>query len=457
VILLSDCLAPIYAENMSFAAAKKISQTERIVGILKHPFLNTMFVYTAGDVLSKVVPFVLLPIVAHYIMPTDFGILTNFGVAVQILTAICAMNTYTALTVYYYQIPKTDIPAYFSNLLYLILGLGAFSFLLERICQGWVCHQLSLEPLWLDMALVAAVTTSMISLYSSLLRIESKAIEFNVVQIVQALATGLFAIIFVVGFQWGWKGRALSMALGPLALTVIILPLLRKSHLIYAPIERHKIKEFFFFGLPLFPHTLSFWLKSGVDKILITIYVGLADNGIYSIALTLSTMMTVFTGSFANAYAPNFFSALSSIDKSSDADSHQIKKKLVLVIYLFTAILAAVAALSYVALCIIIPLLFKADYQRALIYLPALLSSVFFDGMYTVVSGFLFYRKKTTLLGTITFTSSLLQMGLTYLLIRKFGAMGAAMSSASISGITFFLILLYSDREYRLPWFFVPL
>jgi O-antigen/teichoic acid export membrane protein len=288
------------------------------------------------------------------------------------------------------------------------------------------------------------------------LRIENKAIEFNIVQIVQSLATGLIAIVFVVGFRWGWKGRALSMAVGPLVLTLIVLALSKKSGLVYAGVEKNKIKEFFYFGLPLFPHTLSFWLKSGVDKILISVNVGLADNGIYSIALTMASLVGIFTTAFFNAYAPRFFNYLSLLDESSDEASHQIKKKLVFVIYLFTVILAVVAALSYFALSVIIPLLFKLEYQRALTYLPVIMVAVFFDGMYSVVSGFAFYKRKTKILGTITFTSSLVQMGLTFLLVRRFGAMGAAMSSATISAMTFLAVLLYSNKLYRLPWFFSP-
>jgi O-antigen/teichoic acid export membrane protein len=445
-----------HTEDMSCAAAKKTSQINRLAGLLRHPFLNTMLVYTGGDVLSKVLPFVLLPIVAHYISPADFGLLTNFGVAVQILTAICALNTYTALTVYYFQVPKREIPACFSNLLYLILGLSAVSLVLLLISKGWVHRGLNLDPLWLIIALVTAATTSIINLYTALLRIENKAIEFNIVQIVQSLATGLIAIVFVVGFRWGWKGRALSMAVGPLVLTLIVLALSKKSGLVYAGVEKNKIKEFFYFGLPLFPHTLSFWLKSGVDKILISVNVGLADNGIYSIALTMASLVGIFTTAFFNAYAPRFFNYLSLLDESSDEASHQIKKKLVFVIYLFTVILAVVAALSYFALSVIIPLLFKLEYQRALTYLPVIMVAVFFDGMYSVVSGFAFYKRKTKILGTITFTSSLVQMGLTFLLVRRFGAMGAAMSSATISAMTFLAVLLYSNKLYRLPWFFSP-
>jgi O-antigen/teichoic acid export membrane protein len=306
------------------------------------------------------------------------------------------------------------------------------------------------------MALVTAVTTSIINLYTSLLRIENKAIEFNIMQIVQSLATGLIAIVFVAVLHWGWKGSALSMALGPLVLTLIVLALLKKSGMVYARIERKKIKEFFYFGLPLFPHTLSFWLKSGVAKILISVYIGLADNGIYSIALTMASLVGVFTGAFSNAYAPRFFSDLSLLEKSSDAVSHQIKQKLVFVISLFTVVLAVVAALSYFAMSIIIPLFFKLEYQRALTYLPVMMSAMFFDGMYTVVSGFVFYKRKTKILGTITFTSALLQMGLTFLMVRRFGAMGAAMSAATVSAITFFAVLLYSNKLYHLPLFFSP-
>ena len=66
---------------------------------------------------------------------------------------------------------------------------------------------------------------------------------------------------------------------------------------------------------------------------------------------------------------------------------------------------------------------------------------------------FAHYTFKTKGLGTITFSLSIAQVGLTYLLILKMGAIGSAVSAAIISAITFVAVAWYAMRVYRLPLF----
>ncbi|MDO4975507.1 MAG: oligosaccharide flippase family protein, partial [Alphaproteobacteria bacterium] len=64
--------------------------------------------------------------------------------------------------------------------------------------------------------------------------------------------------------------------------------LYKKGYLIFQ-IELQWIKKLLKFGVPLLPHSVSFWLKGGVDKIFITSFCGLQFNGLYSMAISISS------------------------------------------------------------------------------------------------------------------------------------------------------------------------
>ena len=66
---------------------------------------------------------------------------------------------------------------------------------------------------------------------------------------------------------------------------------------------------------------------------------------------------------------------------------------------------------------------------------------------------FVHYTFKTKVLGVITFFWSVVQVGLTYMLISWIGAIGSAVSAAIISAITFVFVAGYAMRVYKLPWF----
>lgn len=422
------------------------------IRIYKAPLLKSTAIYTIGDSLSKAIPFILLPIVTRYLNPSDFGILTNFGVISQILIAICALNTYSALTVSYFKLDNSTLSSYLSNLVYLISSLALFSFIVIFLFNNIIYKYLGLTILWQILALITAFSTAIFSLYTSLLRMQNKIYSFSGLQIFQSLISALLAIFFVVVLKWNWQGRVFSITAAALITLTLMLWSMKKNNYLFKSIKIKEIKDSFIFGLPLLPHTLSFWLKSGVDKIIITNYIGLSANGIYSLAITLGSVIGIFTSSFFNAYSPIMFKDLNDIDNVTEKDAYLIKKKLVKITYLFAALLSLVCILSYFMMKFIIPLLFKGEYLNTIQFLPFLMISIFFDGMYAIISGYIFYRKKTKILGAITFLSSILQILTSLILVKTVGVMGAVYSNCLISLITFLAVFTYTKKLYPLPW-----
>jgi O-antigen/teichoic acid export membrane protein len=420
--------------------------------LLSFPFVRSLIIYTAGDVVGKLIPFILLPIIAHYLSPADFGVLNNYTAITQILISICAFNTYTALTIYYNQIPESDLPNCISNLLYLILFAGLACVLIIPGLLHFMGDYLNIKITWLYVSLATAVATTIVSLYASFLRIENKALPYNYVQIAQALIGSFTGLIFVAVLNLGWQGRIFSLFLAPAALATFALWSWKRDRLVFVRPDKTKIANYFFFGLPLLPHTLSFSLKPGIDKLIISSFVSIADNGVYSISLTLASVVGLFTNSFFNAYAPKFYGFLKIIDESSIVQSNLIKKKLVIITYAYAIFLGLFIVLSYFALATSVPFLFKHDYSAATNYLPIILVASFFDGMYSIVSGYVFYRKKTNVLGSITFTTAIFQMTMTLVLVHFWGVYGAAISSALTSFITFILVFRYSSKLYEFSW-----
>lgn len=76
-----------------------------------------------------------------------------------------------------------------------------------------------------------------------------------------------------------------------------------------------------------------------------------------------------------------------------------------------------------------------------------------FQGMYFVVGNYIFYAKKTKIFSLITFSCSLVQIVISFYLIRKVGILGAAYSSAFISLLNFIAVWFYSNKVYKMPWF----
>jgi O-antigen/teichoic acid export membrane protein len=99
-----------------------------------------------------------------------------------------------------------------------------------------------------------------------------------------------------------------------------------------------------------------------------------------------------------------------------------------------------------------IPLLFRGGYLEATRLIPYVFLALYFDGMYSIVSGYAFYRRKTKVLGAITFLSSVLQVALALIFVPAFGIQGALYAGCLVSLLTFVVVLIHANQLYDLPW-----
>ena len=77
-----------------------------------------------------------------------------------------------------------------------------------------------------------------------------------------------------------------------------------------------------------------------------------------------------------------------------------------------------------------------------------------FQGMYFMITNYIFYVKKTQILSYITFSTAIFHIGLLYILINLNGAIGAAQASLVSFFITFILTWYLSNKVYSMPWSF---
>ena len=426
----------------------------RIKQLLCNKSAKNFLIYFGFEGINRALPFIILPIIAAYISTTEYGILTNFTILVQILSAVVALNTYSALSVFYFK-DNNRIVSIFSNLAGLILILSVICFFVLLLFSRLIEFYFRISFFWQVLALITASTASIISLYTTLLRMQKKAISFAYLQLSQSFFMFVLAIMFVVVFLWNWQGRALSMVISNvLVMFFCLLFMFRKNPLLSQhTVNLFEIKKYFLFGLPLLPHTLSFWFKSGMDKIIITNTVSLSANGIYSISLTLGGIIGLFTNAFFNMYSPHVYEKLHYIETASPDEASKIKRKLVSQAYYFCICLLLICVFSYFIMAIIIRHLFSGDYLLSIPLLPFVLVISFFNAMYAIVSIYLFYMNKTKQLGITTFSASVLQVLLTYFGVSIWGTIGALYSGVFVSFIIFVSVFYLSNKYYPLPWF----
>jgi O-antigen/teichoic acid export membrane protein len=423
---------------------------ELIKAKVKNPLLQRMIVYAFSDGISKAMPFLVFPIVAYYLTKEEFGLVANFIVLMAVINPFIGMSTNSALTVDYYSKTEGELPSFYANLLYtnLILYTIALCFVLiaNKYIENWTGYSLY----WQLLVMVTLFFSPFKSLFITRLRLEEKAKSFGKFQIFTSLVSAILTYLFVAVFLWTWKGRIYSLVFAgvlPGIVSVIYTFKFLRGNL--PKLDLGLIKATLIFGLPLLPHNLSFWLKSGFNKLLVTGTQGLAENGVMAFAQTISAIFVLVISAFFGAYTPYLFKQLSAITESNEAVRISLVKKsyLFLIVYLFILIV------GYLILTVFVEMFF-VKYVASLEYLIYFLGFNFFNACYAIFSGYIFYTKSTKFLGLITISTSFIQVILSIVLVNLFGGIGAAYSTLIVSIITAIVVAVYSNKRYPMPWLY---
>ncbi len=413
---------------------------------------KNFIVYAFSDGLSKAIPFMVLPIVAYFISPNDFGIVTNFSVLGQILFSLVALSSHTSLSVNYYKFDDGERKSYVFNLLLTSFIISIILLIVLFFFKEILFKNLQIDFTWQLLALLWALFSTITQLFQTLLTLESRPKVFGIYQLAQSILSAGLTLLFVVTFLLGWKGRieSLVLSVGITAFAAIIL--LVKEGKIDFQFQKKFIYSTVLFGLPLIPHTLSVWLKNGLDKIFITNAISLTENGLYSFAMNLSSVFSVLTIAFFSAFTPYLFKKLTTIEKQDYLSAQKEKLEIMKFTNIFIIIYLLIIIIGYFVLKFFILYLFRTDYSGSTQYLFYMLIATSVQIFYYFFSSYLFFLQKTNLIGTITFTSALIQALIGYFIVNNFGVIGLLKSSIFFTAVTAFFIAYYSNKHYPMPW-----
>lgn len=422
------------------------------MNLLSGNLFRSTALYALSDGINKAIPFLVLPIIVRYLTPEDYGIITNYTILVQILAIFVYSAAQGSIPVNFFKYSKQEFQGYVMTMFSLSLAITFFFFFLFLIFGEQICSYLGVNGNYLLLSLVEVQFSAYICVNLLMLRCEEKPIVFGSFQVAQTCLSVGMTILFVVFLKWACEGKIIANLVATLIMGIIsACVLVKKRYCNFRFVFTHT-KTVLLFALPLIPHALALWGKSGIDKVLITNFRGLSENGIYSTALTWSSIIAIMINSFGNAYTPYVLKRLSAIDSKEDKNAAENKRSIVKTSYAFLIFVTFVVVVCYGLFYALILFIYPKSYHQAVVYLPWLLVGEYFRAWYMIYTNFIYYTLNTKVLGLITFLLSMVQFVLSYILISQIGTMGAAVSTCVVSFLIAFCVCLYSNHVYPMPW-----
>jgi O-antigen/teichoic acid export membrane protein len=387
-----------------------------------------------------------LPVLTRYLTTKDYGIVSMFFLLASVVGVFVGVNVHGAIQREYFNKDRINFKEYVANCLIILVVTSLITTIFIYLFSSFI-EKVSGVPFnlfWcvLLLSFYQFVFMSLLVIYQA----QMNAFIYSMFQISLTMINVLLSLLFVVSFKWGYLGRVYGQffayfILGNICLLILLLK--------YSEFKLNfdYIKRALNFGIPLIPHTLGGILIAMIGRFIVNINLGLEQTGIYTVGLQIGMIIEILASSFNKAYSPWLFDKLNKND-------FIIKLKIVKFTYLyFVAIILISILLGYIAPYLLKVLVGKEFQKSSNLILWIALGNAF-SGMYYMVTNYIFYTYKTYLLSVITFFCGLLNILITYILIKYLKLIGAAQAFMIANFMLFILTWYLSSKVYKMPWRF---
>ena len=392
--------------------------------------------------LNSGVSFLIMMLMASFVQPDSFGKLSLFTTLVSLFSIFINLGTGVMVGINFFTSPRIVIRNYLN--VSFIISCGVF---VAYVAFLLVFREMLQEAMGLEVSFqFLAVAFCFLQFYNNtaleIWRLEEKVGRYGCYSFLSVVANLVLTVLFVVPMGLDWQGRVYAQFLTCLLFAVLSLYILvKKGYLKFVIPTKHYFVEALKFGLPLMPHSTSFFLRQGLDRYIINSFFLPSTVGFFSFSYNFANIIQTIGMAFNASYSVNIYKNLSTIDGNSLQCLRRNCRYLVRVYSVITLGVWGMATLF-------IPILFPR-YNDCIVYLFPLCGGAMFQCFYLVYVNILLFYKRTKVLMYITFSCSLLHCVMS-LLLTKYGVIYTAYISLFSNMLIFMGVYWYSQKVLRL-------
>lgn len=411
--------------------------------------LSGSAVYLFSNILNAAIPFALLPVLTRYLTPAEYGEVAMFQTLLGALAAFVGVSVAGAANRKYYDdhVDMASLRNFIAACLQILLVTSLIAFGMLSLFSGQLAELLAIKPGYITVAVLVTAASVIIQLRLGQWQVRKQATHYGFLQVSQSLCNMLLSLLLVVVLLQGAGGRINAQVWVSIAFACVALIMLNKDKLLgFFSWQPAYLKEALSFGVPLIPHVAGVFLLSSVDRFVINAEIGLAEAGIYMVAVQLTGAMGLVFDAINKAYVPWLFERLK-------RNRFEEKKQIVLLTYVWFGMILIGTGLAFLIGPWLVVMIAGEKYRQAGEVIGWLALGQAFGGMYLMVTNYIFYSKKTGLLSFVTISSGLLNLALLIFLIRMLGFSGAAVAYCASMFVRFMLTWWVAQKRHPMPWF----
>lgn len=396
---------------------------------------NTVII-SVGKICTQAVSFLLLPIYTGILSREEYGMVDLFLTYTSLLLPIFTLQLEQALFRFIIDRRGNDADIKkVSSAIFTLLVLAMLAFTAIFIPVSLFIDSELKYYLFINM-LTSTLSLSLLQMARGL----GKNFVYAVGSFLSATAVVVLNIAFILGFNMGAYGMIWSHILASLfSMSYTFFAIRAYKYIRLTKFSKSEFKTYLGYSLPLVPNQLSWWILSASDRSVILWMMGVAFNGIYSIAGKFSslyaTMFNIFNLSWTELISLHF----------KDENRQKVFSELqdTVVKLLISIYLLMVAVMPFV-----FPIMIDKKYDDAYYQIPILMLGMYFSAMIGVMSAYYIADKKTVVIARTTMICAAINLGLDIALMPMIGLYAASCASAVAYIIMYIVRYIDINKKY---------
>lgn len=366
---------------------------------------------------SKILSFILIPLYTSELSTAEYGIYDLCVTTVSLAIPVLTLNILDA--VLRFSLDGTNNPKDILSigikyclraaiLFYILIILNKFLGIIDSFATYWIY-------------IVLYMTLYMLfHILSQFTRGLERISDIAIAGVLNSITMLALNICFLKVFNWGLDGYFMANCIAYAIPLLFLAGRVRVwNYISIKQSDIHLDKEMISYSKPLVFNTIAWWINNASDRYVVTLICGVTDNGIYSVAYKIPSILNIVQTIFSQAWT---LSAVKEFDEKNSMFYKNIYSS-------YNVGIVLVCSGLIMGDKILAKILFANEFYAAWKYAPWLMISVVFGSLSGVLGGIFTASKKTKVTAHTTIVGASVNTVLNFILVYAIGPSGAAIAT----------------------------
>lgn len=380
-------------------------------------FVKNTIILFIGKFATQFMSLLLLPLYTHYLLKDDYGTVDLLQTYISLFIPIFTLRIDSA--VFRFLIDKRnqeeEIKNILSNVLFILFAVVTLTIVFGSLFGLFIKIQ------YYVYVIVNIIMMMFSSIMLQVLRGLGKNKEYSIASIITGSITLFSNLLLIILFKFNASSILISSSIANFICVIyVIINIKLFKYISIGKLNKKTLIDILNYSLPMIPNSLSWWIVNVSDRTIISVFLGVASNAIYTVSCKFSNILNSVFSIISMSWQE------SATLHINDDDKDQYFTEMVNSIFM---IFSTISLLIISGLPFVYNIIIGESYLSSYDYIPILLYANSWNVLIGLIGGIYIAKKKTKEIASTTIASAILNILINLLLIKFIGLYAACIST----------------------------